>query len=149
MNAGITALGPCVTRLTMVCALAFAPMAVSAQCPDGTPPPCRRAAPAAGVRVANPTLDDHAWIVVPFANATRTPDLDWLRDATRRAADQEVARRVGGLIIARRPLPRVHRSASQALTAAASGRTAAILELDNVHAVVDAVCFVGVVSMRT
>jgi tetratricopeptide (TPR) repeat protein/TolB-like protein len=30
----------------------------------------------------NPPLDTRAWIVVPFANITKTQDLDWLRDAS-------------------------------------------------------------------
>jgi tetratricopeptide (TPR) repeat protein len=52
----------------------------SAQCPDGTPPPCRGASSAP--RRANPALNERAWIVVPFTNVTRAPDLDWLRDAS-------------------------------------------------------------------
>lgn len=55
---------------------------IGAQCPDGTPPPCRSAAQASAARRPNPQLNERAWIVVPFANATRTPDLDWLRDAS-------------------------------------------------------------------
>lgn len=49
-----------------------------AQCPDGTPPPCH----AAPRPRANPAFDARAWIVVPFANVTRSPELDWLRDAS-------------------------------------------------------------------
>ena len=55
---------------------------LDAQCPDGTPPPCRSAAQPSAARRANPQLNERSWIVVPFANATRTPDLDWLRDAS-------------------------------------------------------------------
>ena len=53
-----------------------------AQCPDGTPPPCAGAKTAVPVRRANPPLDDRAWIVLPFDNTTRAPDIDWLRDAS-------------------------------------------------------------------
>jgi tetratricopeptide (TPR) repeat protein/TolB-like protein len=34
------------------------------------------------LRRVNPPLDARAWIVVPFANITKSPDLDWLRDAS-------------------------------------------------------------------
>ena len=53
----------------------------SAQCPDGAPPPCKGPVPAA-LRRINPPLDTRAWIVVPFGNVTKTPELDWLRDAS-------------------------------------------------------------------
>ena len=52
-----------------------------AQCPDGAPPPCKGAMPAT-LRRVNPPLDARAWIVVPFANITKSQDLDWLRDAS-------------------------------------------------------------------
>ncbi len=51
----------------------------NAQCPDGSPPPCRGAA---GARRIVPPLSERAWIVVPFANVARAADLDWLRDAS-------------------------------------------------------------------
>ena len=74
------------TRLSLSAVLvAFFSIAnvVAAQCPDGTPPPCNRTATTiASTRRANPALNDRAWIVVPFTNATRAPDLDWLRDAS-------------------------------------------------------------------
>ena len=54
-----------------------------AQCPDGTPPPCNgRVTPTALIRRSNPALSPRSWIVVPFTNATRTPELEWLRDAS-------------------------------------------------------------------
>ncbi|MEO8335418.1 MAG: hypothetical protein ABI664_10615 [bacterium] len=53
----------------------------SAQCPDGAPPPCKGAMPAA-LRRVNPPLDRRAWIVVPFGNVMKAPELDWLRDAS-------------------------------------------------------------------
>ncbi len=49
-----------------------------AQCPDGTPPPCR----GAPVRRPNPPLDAQTWIIVPFDNVARVPDIDWLKDAS-------------------------------------------------------------------
>jgi tetratricopeptide (TPR) repeat protein/TolB-like protein len=52
-----------------------------AQCPDGTPPPCRGAA-SAGARRPNPPLDAQTWIIVPFDNVARVPDIDWLKDAS-------------------------------------------------------------------
>lgn len=53
-----------------------------AQCPDGTPPPCRGAVSPVAVRRANPQLNARSWIVVPFGNVTRSPELEWLRDAS-------------------------------------------------------------------
>jgi len=43
-----------------------------AQCPDGAPPPCR------GARRGGPSLNARQYIVVPFSNVTRAPDIDWL-----------------------------------------------------------------------
>lgn len=54
--------------------------AARAQCPDGTPPPCRTV-PNVTHRAA-PALSDRTWIVVPFTNVARAPELDWLRDAS-------------------------------------------------------------------
>lgn len=55
-----------------------------AQCPDGSPPPCRAAvvASAATPRRVNPPLDDRTWIVVPFDNLNGSQDIDWLRGAS-------------------------------------------------------------------
>ncbi len=55
----------------------FAP-AAHAQCPNGSPPPCRVVAKA---RPAALALNPRGWIVVPFANAMRVADLEWVRDA--------------------------------------------------------------------
>ncbi len=55
---------------------------LEAQCPDGTPPPCAGARPAPPPRRTNPPLDERSWIVLPFDNTTRAPDIDWLRDAS-------------------------------------------------------------------
>ena len=65
--------------LGTLAALGMAPAALHAQCPDGSPPPCRAAAP---VRRPNPPLDERTWIIVPFENVTRAPDMDWLREAS-------------------------------------------------------------------
>ena len=66
----------------LLCAalLVAAPAVARGQCPDGTPPPC--AASRLAAQRANPPVDSRAWIVVPFGNATRSADLDWLRDAS-------------------------------------------------------------------
>jgi TolB-like protein/tetratricopeptide (TPR) repeat protein len=56
--------------------------ALRAQCPDGTPPPCAVARVASAPHRVDPPLDDGTWIVVPFNNVTRAPDVDWLRDAS-------------------------------------------------------------------
>lgn len=45
---------------------------LEAQCPDGSPPPCGRAAP----------LDENRWIVVPFQNVAHAPDAEWLGAAS-------------------------------------------------------------------
>lgn len=69
------------TTAVMATVLAItAPALVRAQCPDGTPPPCRTSRPAS--RRSAPALSEHTWIVVPFTNVTRTPELEWLRDAS-------------------------------------------------------------------
>ncbi|MDB4873820.1 MAG: putative serine/threonine protein kinase [Gemmatimonadetes bacterium] len=60
--------------------VSLAPGVARAQCPDGTPPPCHSAATVS--RRAAPALSDRMWIVVPFTNVTRAPDLEWLRDAS-------------------------------------------------------------------
>jgi TolB-like protein len=70
-----------VSVAAVVAGLVFASSA-SAQCPDGSPPPCRGSAGAAAVRRPNPPLDDRTWIVVPFENVARVPDIDWLKDAS-------------------------------------------------------------------
>ena len=54
-----------------VASLCFA-SSLPAQCPDGSPPPCGRAA----------ALDENRWIVVPFQNVARAPDAEWLGNAS-------------------------------------------------------------------
>src|SRR5438034_5765359 len=54
-----------------------------AQCPNGSPPPCRsQVIAAAAPKRVNPPLDARTWIVVPFDNLAKTPDADWLRGAS-------------------------------------------------------------------
>lgn len=57
-----------------------------AQCPDGSPPPCP------GARRGGPSLNPRQYIVVPFSNVTRAPDVDWLRDASVNLLTLEVGR---------------------------------------------------------
>src|SRR5476649_1349727 len=61
--------------------LAFAAVA-TAQCPDGTPPPCAGVRLSATPRRPAPPRDEHAWIVVPFDNIAHSADIDWLRDGS-------------------------------------------------------------------
>ncbi len=70
-------------RLTLLLLLPVAAgKPLLAQCPDGTPPPCRAAASRpAPVRPVLP-LDDNTWIVLPFENQAHAADLDWLKDAS-------------------------------------------------------------------
>ena len=64
--------------------LSVAPLAaLRAQCPDGTPPPCRSSsAGTVPARRPNPPLDDRTWIILPFENVARAQDIDWLKDAS-------------------------------------------------------------------
>ena len=71
--------GRAVAPLLVAC-LALSPSLARAQCPNGTPPPCRGATTA--LRRDNPPLNSRAWIVVPFGHAMKAQDLEWLRDAS-------------------------------------------------------------------
>ena len=66
--------------LAVGCLLFFTAAALSAQCPDGTPPPCsaRRVLTRAAVRV--PSASDRArrFLVLPFRNVTRQSAQEWL-----------------------------------------------------------------------
>lgn len=64
-----------VAPLLAVAVASVVPSRLPAQCPDGTPPPCR-------VRAARPRLDERTWIVLPFENVARAADIDWLREAS-------------------------------------------------------------------
>ncbi|HYC51825.1 MAG TPA: hypothetical protein VEB19_12000, partial [Gemmatimonadaceae bacterium] len=70
-------------RLLLIAAVLVAgsPELAEAQCPDGSPPPCRSRTVAAAPRRVNPPLDDRTWIVVPFDNLAKAEDIDWLRNA--------------------------------------------------------------------
>ena len=78
----------------LVIALTFLGAApLQAQCPDGTPPPCRGASrPTTVARAANSPLNPKAWIVVPFANAMKAADLDWLRDGSANLLSMDMGR---------------------------------------------------------
>lgn len=83
------------TRMLGAAAVISATFGTSAlaQCPDGTPAPCKGGArPAAAVRRPNPALNLRAWIVVPFANVMRAQDLDWLRDASVNLLSMDMSR---------------------------------------------------------
>ena len=71
----------CCVLWSVVPLLVLGAAATEAQCPDGTPPPCKGGVPTA-LRRANPALDQRAWIVVPFTNITKAQELDWLREAS-------------------------------------------------------------------
>jgi TolB-like protein len=65
--------------------LASVGLTARAQCPDGTPPPCRvrtASVATASPRRADPPLDANTWIVLPFDNLAKSPDVEWLRDAS-------------------------------------------------------------------
>ena len=67
------------------------------------------------LRRTNPPLDVRAWIVVPFGNAMKAPDLEWLRDASVNLLSLDLGRwtdihvvpdkRVGDLLRERVPAP--------------------------------------------
>ena len=64
-----------------------------AQCPDGTPPPCRSSSSASALaRRLNPPLSARAWIVVPFGNVMKAQELDWLRDASVNLLSMDMSR---------------------------------------------------------
>src|SRR5687768_16326782 len=65
-----------------IVASAMAATPLGAQCPEGTPPPCAGVTSASAARRVNPPLNSRTWIVLPFENISRTPDLDWLRDGS-------------------------------------------------------------------
>src|SRR5438477_2064198 len=73
-------------HLALLAILSIGTTELRAQCPDGSPPPCR------GARRAGPSLNEREWIVVPFGNVARAPDLDWLRDASVNLLTLEVGR---------------------------------------------------------
>jgi tetratricopeptide (TPR) repeat protein/TolB-like protein len=64
--------------VTIIATSTLAPT-LAAQCPDGALRPCAVAKPAP---LADPPLDDRAWIVLPFTNIARAAELDWLSEAS-------------------------------------------------------------------
>jgi TolB-like protein/tetratricopeptide (TPR) repeat protein len=109
-------------RLLLIAALTAATTRAVAQCPNGTPPPCKRGAKPV---IPRPVLqlNSHSWIVVPFTNATRAPELEWLRDASVNLLSLDLSRwtdiavvddkRVGDLV---RELPPARASAALTLS---------------------------------
>ena len=69
-------------RLSLLLASLVALPAARAQCPDGSPPPCRAQQVAVAPRRVNPPLDDRTWIVVPFDNLAKNSEADWMRGAS-------------------------------------------------------------------
>jgi len=65
--------------LCVCCVCASVVPSAAQQCPDGTPPPCL-ARPRAAVRVTPPPPAERGrrFLVLPFRNLSRTPDLEWL-----------------------------------------------------------------------
>ena len=56
--------------------------AARAQCPDGSPPPCRTQQVAVAPRRGNPPLDERTWIIVPFDNLAKNSEAEWMRGAS-------------------------------------------------------------------
>lgn len=69
-------------RLLPLAATLLLASVARAQCPDGTPPPCRTAAAPVRQPPANVALDQQTWIVVPFDNLARNQEIEWLRAAS-------------------------------------------------------------------
>src|SRR5687767_5958747 len=71
-------------HITLALATVCVASAAQAQCPDGSPPPCRSGAAAPAPRRAAPlpALDQDTWIVVPFDNLAKAEDVEWLRGAS-------------------------------------------------------------------
>ena len=63
-----------------------------AQCPDGTPPPCRVASAASPARRPNPPIDDRFWLVLPFTNTSGAADAALLTQASVNLLYQDMSR---------------------------------------------------------
>ncbi len=63
--------------LLLGCSVWAAPL--RAQCPDGTPPPCRGTGRPAAPAVP---LNDQTWLVLPFENTARAADAELIRQAS-------------------------------------------------------------------
>ncbi len=77
---------PLQAMLAVTLLTAVFPVHLLAQCADGTPPPCAVAVgrPAIVARDEPPAQDVRArsFLVLPFRNLTRTPELEWLIDGS-------------------------------------------------------------------
>src|SRR5216110_1576407 len=62
--------------------LTVAALMARAQCPDGSPPPCRTQQVAVAPRRVNPPLDERTWIIVPFDNLAKNSEAEWMRGAS-------------------------------------------------------------------
>src|SRR5688572_23978883 len=73
--------------------VAAIPSVASAQCPDGTPPPCSTPR-AVAARVAPPTAADRArrFLILPFRNVTRQAEQDWLVEGSTTMLSDALAR---------------------------------------------------------
>ena len=70
-----------IARTSCLAVALWLPLAnIGAQCPDGTPPPCRAIADPS--RAPIPALDNATWIVLPFDNTARANDVAWLREGS-------------------------------------------------------------------
>ena len=76
----------------VVCALASGAFSLdaAAQCPDGTPPPCRIAANTPARR--DPPLDERTWLVLPFTNTARNAEAELIGAASVNLLYQELSR---------------------------------------------------------
>ncbi len=62
----------------VLCAGLVAPRLALAQCPDGTPPPCGPRVRSARVTPPPPAERGRRFLILPFRNLSRSPDLEWL-----------------------------------------------------------------------
>lgn len=80
----LTSIGLAVSFLT-----ALPPDRLTAQCPDGSPPPCRVASAAPR---REPPLDQRTWLVLPFENTAGAPEVELVRQASVNLLYQELSR---------------------------------------------------------
>lgn len=65
-------------RLILVAAPLMLAQGAQAQCPDGTPPPCRAATAGRRRPPGPPAVRARQFAVLPFRNLSRSPELEWL-----------------------------------------------------------------------
>ena len=82
---------------SFLASLAFA-SPLLAQCPDGSPPPCRSTASLAG-RVPALALNDNTWLILPFDNTARSADAELIRQASVTQLSGEMSRWQGVRVI--------------------------------------------------